>query len=249
MDAIFLARRFVEDTNISKDRSLIMLALDWAKAFDSISPAGLILSLSRFGIPDKFLKVVQSIYTDRCFFVSDAGVTSELHPQKFGICQGCPLSPFLFGMLMTVLIKDAKKELEDSGVQLSTSTHVNELLYADDTLLIDTDSNVVQSYMECVAKAGKRYGLSFNWKKLEILPINCDCFIAAPGGDWIKQQEKMTYLGSILCADGTAGSELSRRIGEGRGVFDKLRRVWNHGNITQPRKILIYKACVLSKLM
>ncbi|CAE8623968.1 unnamed protein product [Polarella glacialis] len=86
MDAIFLARRFIEDTNISKDRSLIMLALDWAKAFDCISPAGLILSLSRFGIPDKFLKVVQSIYTNRCVFKY---LTLELH-------QNCTLRNLVF---------------------------------------------------------------------------------------------------------------------------------------------------------
>ena len=59
----------------------------------------------------------------------------------------------------------------------------------------------------------------------------------------------MTYLGSLLCSDGTAGSELKRRIGAAREVFDKLCRVWDHSNITVARKLQIYSACVASRLL
>ena len=248
-DAVFLARRIIENAVALKDRKLVLLALDWAKAFDSISPEGLLKALDRFGVPEKLLKVVGAIYTDRCFYVSDAGTESASRPQHFGICQGCPLSPFLFGMLMTVLIKDAKQMLEQSGVKLSTEVAVNEILYADDTLLIDVDAQVVEQYMQCVAAAGNNYGLAFNWKKLEILPINCVCLIPTPAGNHVKQKESMTYLGSLLCASGSSGSELSRRLGEARGSFDKLRRVWGHANIRKERKLQIYQACVVSKLL
>ena len=36
----------------------MMTALDWAKAFDSIDPQGLLKALSRFGVPERFTKVV-----------------------------------------------------------------------------------------------------------------------------------------------------------------------------------------------
>ena len=89
-----------------------MLALDWAKAFDSVSPESLQQALRRFGASGKMLAIISAIYTDRHFFVEDAGVKSPNHPQHFGICQGCPLSPFLFGIVMTVLMHDAKKLLQ-----------------------------------------------------------------------------------------------------------------------------------------
>ena len=76
-----------------------------------------------------------------------------------GICQGCPSSPFLFGMLMTVLIADAKADLKQSGVNLRSVTLANELLYADDTLLIDSSHDAVGKYMKAEANAGKHYGL------------------------------------------------------------------------------------------
>ena len=45
------------------------------------------------------------------FIVKDAGSTSHWQKQEFGISQGCPLSPFLFVILMTVLLGDAKQLL------------------------------------------------------------------------------------------------------------------------------------------
>ena len=40
--------------------------------------------------------------------VRDEGVTCRQHPQRFGIFQGCPLSPFLFSIVLTMLSQDAK---------------------------------------------------------------------------------------------------------------------------------------------
>ena len=53
-DALFIARRKVENAWARKDGNLLLLALDWAKTFDSISPAGLVNAMSRFGIPYHF---------------------------------------------------------------------------------------------------------------------------------------------------------------------------------------------------
>ena len=74
-----------------------------------VSPESLCLSLERFGVPTHFIHVVRAVYTDRTFSVRDAGKTSEEYPQAFGISQGCPLSPFLFAILMATLLRDAKK--------------------------------------------------------------------------------------------------------------------------------------------
>ena len=248
-DAVFLARRLLEQNAATKDTKLILLALDWAKAFDCISPDSLMLCLARFGVPPNFVRVIQAIYTNRCFYVADAGVDSPTCCQRAGICQGCPLSPFLFSILMTVLISDAKNKLETQGVRLSTNVLTNELLYADDTLIVDTDRDNVQRYMEAIADAGSNYGLSFNWGKLEILSSAGPCLIPTPSGSHIKQKGSIVYLGSLLQSDGSCGSELSRRLGEATSVLNKLCRVWSHANISGHRKIQIYVSCVVSKLM
>ena len=99
--------------------------MDWAKTFESVDPACSAISLLRFGIPQQIVSIIGVIYTDRLFYVTDAWSESDLHPQFSGISQGCPLSPFLFIILMTVLMHDAKQDLQTvHGVDLSSSYFV-----------------------------------------------------------------------------------------------------------------------------
>ena len=76
-EALFVARRLMDDVWAQKDGSLVFLALDWAKAFDSVSPSALLTALRRFGVPAEFVEGVGSIYTDRTFSVKDAGSISS----------------------------------------------------------------------------------------------------------------------------------------------------------------------------
>ena len=81
------------------------LALDWQKAFDSINPEAMSAALERFGLPRHVLEVLKAIYSDRCFRVRGCGQLATVRSQNAGVSQGCPLSPFLFVMLMPVPMK------------------------------------------------------------------------------------------------------------------------------------------------
>ena len=129
-EALFAARRMLEQVLEDKSSSAIFLALDWAQALDCICPPRLLVALKRFGIPDNFVRMVMVVYENRKFCVKEAGSISEAANQNNGILQGCPLSSFLFSILMSVLIMDAQNELKLCyGVELSTQVHMNELLY------------------------------------------------------------------------------------------------------------------------
>ena len=108
-DALFVVRRLLDQVWETSDGTVIMLTLDWAKAFDSISPIALLNTLQRFGVPRAFRNIVGSIYLNCRFFVSELNTQSQDHLQYFGISQGYPLSSFLFIILMTVLMTDAKE--------------------------------------------------------------------------------------------------------------------------------------------
>ena len=52
----------------------MILFLDWAKAFDRINPASLLLALERFGLPREFVNMIGGIYKARRFFIVDHSV-------------------------------------------------------------------------------------------------------------------------------------------------------------------------------
>ena len=68
-------------------------------------------------------------------------------------------------------------------------------------------------------------------------------------GGPISCSREAVYLGGLVTCDGKAGRELVRRLGEGLRVFNGLCKVWSHAGITRARKLEIYSACVVSKIL
>ena len=59
----------------------------------------------------------------------------------------------------------------------------------------------------------------------------------------------MTYLGANVYADGGLKRELSRKLAAAWSDFQKLRRLWNHTSLPKARKICIFQAVIVSRLM
>ena len=83
-DALLLVRRVFEQ-NISAIRRLMVIVLDWAKAFDSIDLECLLAVLARFGIPVYLVVMIFAIYLDRRFFVKVDGLETDWRTQRNGI--------------------------------------------------------------------------------------------------------------------------------------------------------------------
>ena len=135
-----------------------------------------------------------------------------------------PMSPFLFVLVMTVLIRDAK--------QLFVGERGGALVYADDTLLMDASRGSLEQYMRCVEEVGAEFGLTFNFSKLESMPVRCADVVQSPGGGEIPKKSSMVYLGGLISNDGKIDSELARRIGMAKSDFRSLQKVWGTRGLT-----------------
>jgi hypothetical protein len=250
-DALFVARRLLDRAWAEMDGSLLMLLLDWAKAFDRIDPAAMVVALTRFGLPEGVVHMVTNIYTGRRFTVADAGVESAAHQQSAGISQGCPLSPFLFIIVMSVLLNDVDIAAAQryGWSNKEANERIRDILYADDTLLVERDSVVLQTITDLLVNAGREYGLELHWGKTVLLRVRHSGDIFGPTGAAVESKESAVYLGGLLSTDGLPRAEVSRRIGEAWSTLLKLERVWKHANIPKTKKVKIYESCIEPKLM
>ena len=79
---------------------MILVFLDWEKAFDRVQHDRLWIALNRLGI-HKIVDVLQNRYSKAYFLVEDEHRFSKKKKQNAGIRQGCPLSPYLFEQHLT----------------------------------------------------------------------------------------------------------------------------------------------------
>ena len=68
-------------------------------------------TLERLKVPDKLWRLIQSFYSEPKFKVSMNGIDSDFKPQTAGTRPGCPLSPYLFCLVLGALFADVKAEL------------------------------------------------------------------------------------------------------------------------------------------
>ena len=118
---------------------LHLLFLDWKQAFDSLDHNAMITALRRFGLSQPALNIISFIYQDPSFYTTGPMGDSCKGSVGSGIRQGCPLSPYLFIIVLTVMLDDVDYDLASKGIATNTwsaGKPVFDLEYADDTLLM-----------------------------------------------------------------------------------------------------------------
>ena len=98
----FLTRR-LQDISEQQGSNMILLFLDLEKVFDRIKHDRLWIALQRLGTHEHFIDVLQDSYRKASFFVEDEYGASQTKKQRADIRQCCPVSPYLFVLLMSIV--------------------------------------------------------------------------------------------------------------------------------------------------
>ena len=150
---------------------------------------------------------------------------------------------------MTVLMEDAAQKLPPQDRERLDGGSLAELLYADDTLLLSVSAKSLERFLSAVSCAGANYGLELHWGKLQLIKVRCNEHVHRPDGTKIEPQTELLYLGSVVSDDGRVHRELSRRLGMAGAEFRQLSRLWRHSCLGRARKIEIFNAVIIPKLM
>ena len=88
------------------DSDAVVLFLDFCKAFDTIEHEFLFRSLKLLGFGENFIKVIWMFYKDINSTVLLNLNTSKRFSINRSVRQGCPISPFLFILVVELLSLD-----------------------------------------------------------------------------------------------------------------------------------------------
>jgi hypothetical protein len=104
--------------NEFKDKKHMIISLDAEKAFDKIQHPFMVKVLESSGIQGPYLKIIKAIYIKSVANLKLSGEKLEAIPLKSGTRQGCPLSPFLFNIVLEVLSTAIGQQKEIKGYKL-----------------------------------------------------------------------------------------------------------------------------------
>ena len=130
---------------------------------------------------------------------------------------------------------------------------INNLRYADDTVLIATNEKDLQELLNIVVEKSEMRGLSLNIKKTYSMVVTKET--AAPRcslqirGENITQVEKFNYLGSWITTDGKSDTEIKARIAQAKQAFSKMENILKTSKISMRTRLRILKAYVWSVLL
>ena len=155
--ALAIMRRIFDAAYSAGKPGMMALFLDWAKAFDRIKIDCLMAALQRFGVPQPLLQLIGAIYDKRMFILRDSSGNSTKRLQRAGIAQGCPLSPYLFILVQTVLLSDVDRIMASRGqVRLWPEEPpylvCSDILYADDTVLLSSVAGKLQMHLDILVE-------------------------------------------------------------------------------------------------
>ena len=168
-DAMFVLRSLISAYKNRGSKPVYSCFVDFSKAFDSVDRTALAYKLGNIGIRGSLLDLVISMYEKTDYIIKSNGQFSVPFSSKFGVKQGCNLSPLFFN----IFINDIHEIFDKSCEPLKLDDWlVNSLSYADDLVLLSETESGLQSSLNKLENYCNQWGLKVNIKKTKILVFN-----------------------------------------------------------------------------
>ena len=136
-------------------------------------------------------------------------------------------------------MRNAGLDEAQAGIKIA-GRNINNLRYADDTILMAKSEEEVKSLLMKVKEESEKVGLELNIQKTKIMA-------SGPITSWEIDGETVSdfsILGSKVTADGDCSHEIKRCLLLGRKLMTNLDSIFKSRDITLPTKVHLVKAMV-----
>ena len=131
---IWKSINIIQYINKFKDKNHMIISLDAEKAFDKIQHPFMIKFLARSGIQVLYVNIIKAIISKPVANKTLNREKLEAIPLKSGTRQGCPLSRYLFHIVLEVLARAIRQQEKIKGIQIGKE-EVKTSLFADDMIV------------------------------------------------------------------------------------------------------------------
>jgi len=123
--------------------------------------------LTEVDLDSKDLIIIKNLYWNQKACVRLEQDKTAYIDIKRGVRQGCVLSPILFNVYAEYIIKRSLQNREE-GININ-GTIINNIRYADDTVILAESGEQLQILMEILNKESEEMGLTINKRKTKTM--------------------------------------------------------------------------------
>ena len=158
----------IEYTDFTETSGSILL-LDIEKAFDSVSHDFLFQTLKHFNFGQNFIDSIKALYNSRYSYVMNNGHLTERIALERGIFQGCPISPYLFLLVIEIMALSIRQNDQIKGISFN-NYEAKISLFADDSVcFLDGSIRSFSQLFKFLSKFGEFSGCKINFNKTEAI--------------------------------------------------------------------------------
>ena len=243
-DALLTILDIVEHLDL-KDKPGIMLAIDFQKAFDTLSWNYMLKTLETFNFGNEFIKWITICYTEISSCVINYGYASQYFDIKRGVRQGDPLSPYLFILALEILCINIRNDNNIKGINIM-EVEIKTITFADDTTILLQDIESAKKLLRLLQYYEQLSGLRINRNKSEGLWLgsNKNLNIKPLGLKWRKT---IKLLGIHISYD--KNEIISKNFDAKISRIKQQLNMWRCRDLTIFGKVLLIKTFALSHIL
>ena len=144
-------------------------------------------------------------------------------------------------------MRNAGLDEAQAGIK-TAGKNINNLRYADDTILMAESEEELKSLLMKVKEKSEKVGLKLNIQKMKSMasgPITS----WEVDGESVETVSDFIFGGSKITADGDCSHEIKRCLLLGRKLMTNLDSIFKSRDITLPTKVRLVKAMVFPVVM